>query len=102
MSSIVDHVSEFLQSVVDEAPSPEAARTGIDEAVQRVLPHETVLVQVANLIGNETFVGDLGGLSRTKDSGSGPSSTLPGFYVAYTEHGALYFDMDAEVYILVD
>jgi hypothetical protein len=102
MSSIVDHVSEFLQSVVEGAPSEADARNGIESAVERVLPARTVNVKVADLQGDEVFVGDMGGLSRITESGSGPSSSLPGFYVANTEHGCLYLDLDGYVTILAD
>lgn len=102
MSSNVDHVSEFLQSVVDGAPSAAEARNDIEQAVERVLPNKTVSVKVSDLIGNEVFVGDMGGLSRITEHGSGPSSSLPGFYVANTEHGCLYLDLDEYVTILAE
>lgn len=102
MTSIVDHVSDFLQSVVDGAPSVAEAREGIEEAVESILPHKTRLVKVSELLGDETFVGDMGGLSHTTEADSGPSSSMPGFYVANTEHGALYLDMDDEVLVLDD
>lgn len=102
MTSIVDHVSEFLQTVVDGAESEAEAREAIEQAVAQVLPTKTRTVKVSDLEGNEVFVGDMGGLSRITDSGSGPSSTSPGSYVAYTEHGSLYMDLDIEVTVLDD
>lgn len=102
MSSNVDHVTEFLQSVVDGAPSEAQARIDIEQAVESVIPNKTRIVRVADLEGDEVFVGEMGGLSRTTENGNGPSSSLPGFYVANTEHGCLYLDLDGEVTILVD
>jgi len=102
MSTIVDHISEFLQSVVDGAESEAEARAAIEEAVANVLPLKTRTVRVEDLVGGETFVGDMGGVSQTTDAGGGPSSSRPGEYVAYVEHGALYLDLDGEVTILDD
>jgi hypothetical protein len=102
MSSNVDHVTEFLQSVLYGAPSEAEARNDIEQAVESVLPNKTRIVRVADLLGDEVFVGDMGGLSRITENGSGPSSSLPGFYVANTEHGCLYLDLDGEVTVLDD
>lgn len=99
MSMITDHIAEFLETVIAESPSREAAQESIETAFRLTFPGpETKTVPVTDLQGGEVLV-SANGNRTVVDGEAGPSSSLPGLHRVETEHGVLYLDPDSKVMI---
>ena len=100
MTLMTDHISEFLQSVADEAPDAETARTEVEASARLVFgPPPTRTVPADELEPGMVIVGDGGGQSAVTGE-VGWSSTIPGCVRVEVEHGALYLDGRGTVQIV--
>lgn len=100
MSMTSDHIAEFFETVIENAPSAEEARASIEDALRAAFPPvEMMTIRVSELNGNEIIVSASGNKTAIEHM-VGPSNRVRGKYLVATEHGALYLAPDAQVRVL--